>query len=145
MVLSAPCINDEIVERIADEARGYTGADLEDVVRRAGMLALRENLTIPNVPMRLFEQALRYEDAARLVAIAGPDLDGMGQARRDRALPPAARGREQPCGGDRCGPVRLRGGGTGSHWRVTPTRKSGRSRMPPLRTPSAIETGWSTR
>ncbi|HEX6068673.1 MAG TPA: CDC48 family AAA ATPase [Longimicrobiaceae bacterium] len=54
-----PMEDDVDLQRIADEARGYTGADLEDVVRRAGMLALRENLTIPKVPMRLFEQALK--------------------------------------------------------------------------------------
>jgi transitional endoplasmic reticulum ATPase len=54
-----PMEDDVDLDRLAEEARGYTGADLEDVVRRAGMLALRENLTIPKVPMRLFEQALK--------------------------------------------------------------------------------------
>jgi transitional endoplasmic reticulum ATPase len=54
-----PMEDDVDLQRLAEEARGYTGADLEDVVRRAGMLALRENLTIPKVPMRLFDQALK--------------------------------------------------------------------------------------
>jgi transitional endoplasmic reticulum ATPase len=43
---------------IADRTQGYTGADLEDLVRRAGLQALRENLQSDRVPMRLFEKAL---------------------------------------------------------------------------------------
>jgi len=43
---------------LADRTHGYTGADLEDLVRRAGLHALRESLTTERVPMRLFEVAL---------------------------------------------------------------------------------------
>jgi transitional endoplasmic reticulum ATPase len=43
---------------IASRTAGYTGADLEDLVRRAGLLALRENLLAQSVSMRLFEAAL---------------------------------------------------------------------------------------
>jgi transitional endoplasmic reticulum ATPase len=59
-----PMADDVDLEKLAEDAKGYTGADLEDVVRRAGMLALRESLTIDEVPMRLFEQALKETRAS---------------------------------------------------------------------------------
>ncbi len=45
---------DALIERTA----GYTGADLEDLVRRAGLLALRESTDADRVTMRYFETAL---------------------------------------------------------------------------------------
>ncbi|HEX6926432.1 MAG TPA: CDC48 family AAA ATPase [Longimicrobiaceae bacterium] len=54
-----PLDDDVDLQRLADATRGYTGADLEDLVRRAGLLALRESLEIERVPMRLFEAALK--------------------------------------------------------------------------------------
>ena len=46
------------LETLADRTSGYTGADLEDLTRRAGLQALRENIDIAEIPMRLFESAL---------------------------------------------------------------------------------------
>lgn len=54
-----PLGEDVDLERLADRTQGYTGADLEDLVRRAGLQALRENLEANVVPMRFFEQALQ--------------------------------------------------------------------------------------
>ena len=53
-----PLGEDVELESIADRTDGYTGADLEDLVRRAGLAALREDLEASRVPMRLFESAL---------------------------------------------------------------------------------------
>jgi transitional endoplasmic reticulum ATPase len=53
-----PLENDVDMSSIASRTAGYTGADLEDLVRRAGLLALRENLLAQSVSMRLFEAAL---------------------------------------------------------------------------------------
>jgi len=54
-----PLAEDVDLEALADRTNGYTGADLEDLVRRAGLHALRENLESTEVPMRFFEQALK--------------------------------------------------------------------------------------
>ena len=53
-----PLADDVDLEDLADRTPGYTGADLEDLVRRAGMQALRENIHATEVPMRYFERAL---------------------------------------------------------------------------------------
>ena len=53
-----PLADDVDLDRLADSTRGYTGADLEDLVRRAGLLALRRDLEIGTVNMELFEAAL---------------------------------------------------------------------------------------
>lgn len=53
-----PLADDVDLEDLADRTAGYTGADLEDLVRRAGMQALRENIHATEVPMRYFERAL---------------------------------------------------------------------------------------
>jgi transitional endoplasmic reticulum ATPase len=52
------------LQPLAAQTQGYTGADLEDLVRRAGLLALRENLDADSVPMRLFEAALQETRAS---------------------------------------------------------------------------------
>jgi transitional endoplasmic reticulum ATPase len=53
-----PLAEDVDLESIAHRTAGYTGADLEDVVRRAGLHALRADLSAAVVPMRFFEDAL---------------------------------------------------------------------------------------
>jgi transitional endoplasmic reticulum ATPase len=53
-----PLGDDVDLATLADRTQGYTGADLEDLVRRAGLHALREDLESAVVPMRLFERAL---------------------------------------------------------------------------------------
>jgi transitional endoplasmic reticulum ATPase len=59
-----PLADDVRLETIADRTHGYTGADLEDVVRRAGLMALRDNLEVTEVPMRFFEEALKEARAS---------------------------------------------------------------------------------
>ena len=59
-----PLAGDVELEALADRTRGYTGADLEDLVRRAGLHALREDLRTTEVPMRLFEAALKETRAS---------------------------------------------------------------------------------
>ena len=53
-----PLAADVELETLADRTNGYTGADLEDLTRRAGLAALRENIDTPEIAMRLFERAL---------------------------------------------------------------------------------------
>ena len=53
-----PLDEDVKLDVLADRTQGYTGADLEDLVRRAGLHTLRESLQSERVPMRLFEVAL---------------------------------------------------------------------------------------
>jgi transitional endoplasmic reticulum ATPase len=53
-----PLGQDVDLAEIARRTKGYTGADLGDVVRRAGLLALRRDLQAGTVGRREFEQAL---------------------------------------------------------------------------------------
>jgi transitional endoplasmic reticulum ATPase len=59
-----PLAEDVDLETLADRTHGYTGADLEDLVRRAGLQAIREDLETAEVPMRLFESALKETRAS---------------------------------------------------------------------------------
>jgi transitional endoplasmic reticulum ATPase len=59
-----PLAEDVDLETLADRTHGYTGADLEDLVRRAGLQAIREDLEMAEVPMRLFESALKETRAS---------------------------------------------------------------------------------
>ena len=61
---SMPLGDDVDLDALADRTHGYTGADLEDLVRRAGLQALREDLKVAQVPMRFFEAALRETRAS---------------------------------------------------------------------------------
>lgn len=62
-----PLADDVDLAAIASSTEGFTGADLEDFVRRAGLLALREDLEAESVPMALFEKA-RKETRASVTA-----------------------------------------------------------------------------
>ncbi|MEM4280579.1 MAG: CDC48 family AAA ATPase [Candidatus Caldarchaeum sp.] len=53
-----PLDEDVNLETLASVTEGYTGADIEAVVREAAMLAARENLEAKKVSMRHFEKAL---------------------------------------------------------------------------------------
>ncbi len=53
-----PLGQDVDLEEIARRTKGYTGADLGDIVRRAGLLALRRDLEAGTVGRRELEQAL---------------------------------------------------------------------------------------
>jgi transitional endoplasmic reticulum ATPase len=57
-VADVPLGPDVDLDRLAESTRGYTGADLEDLVRRAGLLALRQDFEAREVPMSHFESAL---------------------------------------------------------------------------------------
>jgi transitional endoplasmic reticulum ATPase len=59
-----PLGEDVDLESIAGRTNGYTGADLEDIVRRAGLQALRESLDTERVDMRFFEDALKETRAS---------------------------------------------------------------------------------
>jgi transitional endoplasmic reticulum ATPase len=59
-----PLADDVDLESVASRTAGYTGADLEDIVRRAGLTALREQLDIEHVSMRFFEAALKETRAS---------------------------------------------------------------------------------
>jgi transitional endoplasmic reticulum ATPase len=100
-----PLADDVDLEAMADRTDGYTGADLEDIVRRAGLQALRENLDVQHVGMHYFEQALtetrasvtpemdrEYRELVRTLKQESPrggrigfEVDGRGEV---RAAPP---------------------------------------------------------
>ena len=52
------------IEELADRTNGYTGADLEDLVRRAGLEALREDIAASRVDRRHFDAALKETRAS---------------------------------------------------------------------------------
>ncbi len=54
-----PLADDVNLERIAGRTSGYTGADLENVVRRAGLFALRADIDSDIVSRQCFEKALQ--------------------------------------------------------------------------------------
>jgi len=53
-----PLEQDVEIAILADRTSGYTGADLEDLVRRAGLNALRSDPDVQSVGMRFFDAAL---------------------------------------------------------------------------------------
>jgi len=54
-----PLAEDVDLLEIAKKTEGYTGADIEVLVREAGLLALRENINTDKVYARHFEEALK--------------------------------------------------------------------------------------
>ena len=46
------------IAKLAEETEGYTGADIESLVREAAMLALRENMDASKVTKKHFEKAM---------------------------------------------------------------------------------------
>ncbi|MGH7554031.1 MAG: CDC48 family AAA ATPase, partial [Longimicrobiales bacterium] len=61
---SMPMADDVNLESLADRTAGYTGADLEDLVRRAGLQALRADMEASLVPMQFFEEAIKETRAS---------------------------------------------------------------------------------
>ena len=59
-----PLAADVDLASIAERTPGYTGADLEGVVRRAGLQALRSNPDMERVPMSCFDSALAESHAS---------------------------------------------------------------------------------
>jgi transitional endoplasmic reticulum ATPase len=87
-----PLADDVDLEDIARRTDGYTGADLEDVTRRAGLQTLREDLDAEHVSMRFFEDALKETRAS-----VTPEMD-----REYRELVRTLK-QESPHGGKRIG------------------------------------------
>jgi len=54
-----PLAKDVNLEKLAELTKGYTGADLEALVREAVMIALREKFEVRPVEMRHFLEALK--------------------------------------------------------------------------------------
>ena len=80
-----PLAKDVDLAAVAKRTQGYTGADLGDVVRRAGLLALRRSLDAKTVTRAQFDQALgetrasvtpemeqQYEELRRSLKQQGP-------------------------------------------------------------------------
>jgi len=59
-----PLASDVDLDRIAERTERFTGADLEDVVRRAGLVALRRSTSATDVTMADFESALTESRAS---------------------------------------------------------------------------------
>ncbi|MBW3535224.1 MAG: CDC48 family AAA ATPase [Gemmatimonadetes bacterium] len=104
-----PVADDVSLDTLADRTERFTGADLEDLVRRAGMHALREDVEVERVPMRLFEVALdetrpsvtaemekEYEELARHLKqdVASAGIRPIGFERGGRTGTPEAAGKE---------------------------------------------------
>ncbi len=58
-VKAMPLASDVDLDSIADRTERYTGADIENLVRKAGLEALRESVDAREVTMEYFERALR--------------------------------------------------------------------------------------
>ena len=79
------------LENLAERTEAYTGADLADLVRRAGMLTLRENGEATEVPRRNFERALELVRAS-----VTPEMDRESRELAERMRQGAAATRPAP-------------------------------------------------
>jgi transitional endoplasmic reticulum ATPase len=52
-------LKDVDIDKMAEKTECYSGADLEALVREAGMFALRENIKATNVTKKNFDEALK--------------------------------------------------------------------------------------
>ena len=86
-----PLAEDVDLDAVAAETERFTGADLGDVVRRAGLIALRQSLSSKEVTMAHFREALKesratvtpevereYEQMASKLKQAASDPQGIG-------------------------------------------------------------------
>jgi transitional endoplasmic reticulum ATPase len=74
-----PLAADVDLGSIAEQTQRYTGADLEDVVRRAGLVALRQSLDTREVTMAHFDEALKDSRAT-----VTPEMENDYQAMQGR-------------------------------------------------------------
>lgn len=82
-----PLGDDVDLGALAARTEGYTGADLEDLVRRAGLHALRDSLEATEVPMRYFEAALE-EVRASVTPEMERDYERIAAELKQRAAEP---------------------------------------------------------
>jgi transitional endoplasmic reticulum ATPase len=54
-----PLAKDVDLEKLAEKTQNYVGADIEGVVREAGILALRDDIKVKEVSMKYFDKALK--------------------------------------------------------------------------------------
>ncbi len=87
-----PLADDVDLAAIAGRTERYTGADLADLVRRAGLQALREDVQAETVPMRFFEAGLRETRAS-----VTPEMEREYEQMREQLK------EESPLGGRRIG------------------------------------------
>ncbi|MBZ6075548.1 CDC48 family AAA ATPase [Microvirga puerhi] len=86
-----PLAEDVDLDNLAERTNRFTGADLEDLTRRAGLLALRESIEAQTVTMEHFERALRetrpsvtpemeqeYQEMLRTLRQEGPQRQPIG-------------------------------------------------------------------
>jgi len=59
-----PLAKDVKLDYLAEKTDGYVGADIENMVREAAMLALRENIEIKEVKKKYFEEAMKKVKAS---------------------------------------------------------------------------------
>jgi transitional endoplasmic reticulum ATPase len=111
-----PLGDDVDLDILAGRTEGYTGADLEDLVRRAGLHALRDSLEATQVPMRFFEAALD-EVRASVTPEMERDYERIADELKQRAAEPRRIGFVAPSPEEAAGPG---GGGRGpeeERWR----------------------------
>lgn len=98
-----PLAADVDIAGLAERTVRFTGADLEDVVRRAGLVALRESLSTREVTMAHFEAALKESRAT-----VTPEMEAEYQAMSGRLKQDAMA--IQPIGFIAPGMLQARGG-----------------------------------
>jgi transitional endoplasmic reticulum ATPase len=59
-----PLADDVDLSILGERTDGYTGADPENLARRAGLQALRTGTDVKHIPMRFFEEALQETRAS---------------------------------------------------------------------------------
>lgn len=86
-----PLAEDVDLDALAERTERFTGADLEDLTRRAGLLALRSNIDVTEVRAEDFERAFHdtrpsvtpevereYEDMVKTLRQEAPTRQGIG-------------------------------------------------------------------
>ena len=104
-----PLAPDVDLESLAKRTERFTGADLEDLVRRAGLTALRRGLDADKVTMADFEAALG-ETRASVTPEMLEEYDRIQQTLKSEAVRPTGIGFVYPGmlrsrGGDEKGPA----------------------------------------
>ena len=98
-----PLARDVDLESLAQRSERFTGADLEDLVRRAGLTALRRGLDAKEVTMADFEAALA-ETRASVTPEMLEEYDRIQETLKSEAVRPTGIGFIVP------GMLRSRGG-----------------------------------